>query len=91
MLVAIDGRVRLALGVADRPRAVAADVVRLLREQGIAHVAMLTGDTAAGGAAVAAAAGVTDVRAGLLPEDKLTAIADAARAPTARWRWSATA
>ena len=45
VFVAIDGRVRLALGVADRPRPVAADVVRLLRGQGIAHVAMLTGDT----------------------------------------------
>lgn len=45
--VAIDGALRLALGVADRPRPVAADVVRLLRGHGVTHVALLTGDTAA--------------------------------------------
>ena len=76
VFVAIDGRARLALGVADRPRPVAADVVRLLRGQGIAHVALLTGDTPQAAAALAAAAGVTDVRAGLLPEDKLSAVRD---------------
>jgi Cd2+/Zn2+-exporting ATPase len=74
VFVAIDGRARLALGVADRPRAVAADALRLLRGQGIAHVALLTGDSPHAAAALAAAAGVTDVRAGLLPEDKLTAV-----------------
>jgi Cd2+/Zn2+-exporting ATPase len=74
VFVAIDGRLRLAIGVADRPRAVAADVVRLLKGQGIAHVALLTGDTAASAAALAEATGVTDVRAGLLPADKLMAV-----------------
>ena len=74
VFVAIDGVLRLAIGVADRPRAVAADVVRLLKGQGISHVALLTGDTAASAAALAEATGVTDVRAGLLPADKLTAV-----------------
>ena len=46
---------------------------------------MLTGDSPAAARAVAAAAGVTDVRAGLLPADKLAAIADlrAAHGPVA--------
>ena len=74
VFVAIDGVARLAIGVADRPRAVAADVVRLLKGQGIAHVALLTGDTAASARALARATGVTDVRAGLLPAAKLTAV-----------------
>ena len=74
MLVAIDDRVQLVLGVADRPRDVAADVVRLLRDQGIAHIAMLTGDSAEAAQSVAMAAGVTDVRAGLLPADKVSAV-----------------
>ena len=74
VFVALGGRVRLALGVADRPRPVAADVVRLLREHGIAHVALLTGDSPQAAAVLAAAAGVTDVRAGLLPGEKLAAV-----------------
>jgi Cd2+/Zn2+-exporting ATPase len=74
VIVAIDGVPCLALGVADRPRAVAADVVRLLRGHGVAHVALLTGDTAASAEALARATGVTDVRAGLLPGEKLAAV-----------------
>ena len=72
--VAIDGALRLTVGVADRPRAVAADVVRLLRGHGVTHVALLTGDTAASADALARATGVTDVRAGLLPGEKLAAV-----------------
>ena len=74
--VAIDGQPVATLGIADRARQVAPDVVRLLHEQGIRHVAMLTGDSPEAAQAVAAAAGVHDVRAGLLPADKMTAIAD---------------
>ena len=74
VFVAVDGRARLALGVADRARPAAADVVLQLRAQGIGHVALLTGDTPQAAAVLAAAAGVTDVRAGLLPEDKLAAV-----------------
>ncbi|MGE0361623.1 MAG: heavy metal translocating P-type ATPase [Vicinamibacterales bacterium] len=78
--VAVDGAVVATLAIADRPREVAPDVVRLLRGQGVEHVAMLTGDSAAAAAAVAAAAGVSDVRAGLLPADKMAAIAELRRA-----------
>jgi Cd2+/Zn2+-exporting ATPase len=53
---------------------VAADVVRLLRGHGVTHVALLTGDTAASADALARATGVTDVRAGLLPGEKLAAV-----------------
>jgi Cd2+/Zn2+-exporting ATPase len=74
--VVIDGRPVATLGIADRVRQVAPDVVRLLREQGIGHIAMLTGDSPDAARAVAAAAGVPDVRAGLLPADKMSAIAD---------------
>jgi len=74
VFVALDGRARLGLAIADRPRAAAAEVVTLLRAQGIAHVALLTGDTPQAAATLAAIAGVTDVRASLLPEDKLTAV-----------------
>ena len=54
-------------------------MVRALRAEGVRHVAMLTGDSAAAARAVAATAGLDDVRAGLLPADKLDAIADLRR------------
>lgn len=50
---------------------------------------MLTGDNAGVGKAVGRAVGLDDVRAGLLPEDKVTAIRELAAA--AVWQWSATA
>jgi len=78
--VALDGEIAIAIGVADRARDVAADVMRLLREQGVTEIAMLTGDAVEPARAVAAAAGVTDVRAGLMPADKMAAIADLRRA-----------
>jgi len=71
VLVALDGRVALVLAVRDTVRPVAGDVVRLLREQGVTHVAMLTGDAPDAAAPIAREAGVPDVRAGLLPADKL--------------------
>ena len=77
--VAIDGVAVATLAVADRVREIAPDVVRLLRDQGVSHVAMLTGDSLEAARPVAAAAGVSDVRAGLLPADKMAAIAEIRR------------
>jgi Cd2+/Zn2+-exporting ATPase len=61
-------------GVADRPREAARDAVQLLRDQGIRHVALLTGDHPAAAEALNASIGVDDVRAGLLPDGKVRAI-----------------
>ena len=77
--VVIDGVTAATLGIADRARDVAPDVVQLLRDQGVRHVAMLTGDSLAAARSVATAAGVSDVRAGLLPAEKMSAIADIRR------------
>lgn len=74
MFLVVRGALRAVVGVRDTVRPVAADVVRLMREHGIAHVALLTGDGAAAAAALAQQTAVTDVRAGLLPADKLTAV-----------------
>jgi Cd2+/Zn2+-exporting ATPase len=60
--------------VADRPREAARDTVTLLRQQGIRSVVMLTGDSRGTARAIAAAIGVDDFRAELLPEDKVAAI-----------------
>ena len=55
----------------DRPRQAA---LTGLREAGVGRLVMLTGDNAATAAAVGAAAGVDDVRAGLMPADKVAAV-----------------
>ena len=64
------------IAVADRLRPHAADAVRRMREAGIEHVAVLTGDSHATGEAIARACGADSVLAELLPEDKAAAIRD---------------
>ena len=76
MVVVLDGEVIGVVAVADRLRPGAADMVLELRAAGVRHVAMLTGDSPAVARAMAAGLGLDDVRAGLLPEDKLTAVRD---------------
>jgi len=64
------------IAVSDPLRPGAREMVAELRALGISDVAMLTGDNPETAAAVAAEAGVTDVRAGLLPEQKVVAVAE---------------
>ena len=67
-------RVLALFGLADSPRAQAADLADELRAVGVRQVVMLTGDSEPVARAVAAHAGLTEWRSGLLPEDKLTAV-----------------
>jgi Cd2+/Zn2+-exporting ATPase len=62
------------IAVADRLRPHAADAVRRMREAGIAHVAVLTGDTRATGEAIAREVGADSVLAELLPAEKADAV-----------------
>lgn len=66
------------VGIADEPREDARETVAELRDAGIQRIVMLTGDNAGVGNAVARAVGITEVRASLLPEDKVTAIRELA-------------
>jgi Cd2+/Zn2+-exporting ATPase len=66
--------VRGYISVADTLRPGVAAVMRELEETDIAHTVMLTGDTKATAQAIARAAGVDDVQADLLPEQKVGAI-----------------
>ncbi len=75
VLVTVDGRPAGLAGIADQLRPEAADTVTSLRRLGISRVVMLTGDNPATAAAIAKAAGISDWRAGLLPEDKTAAVA----------------
>jgi Zn2+/Cd2+-exporting ATPase len=62
------------LGVTDRPKPDAARVMSDLRAQGVARVAMLTGDHDAAARATGSQVGVDDVRSAQLPEDKVSAV-----------------
>jgi cation transport ATPase len=62
------------IGVSDPLRPGAAEALAQLKQMGIAPLTMLTGDNPETAAAVARLAGVDDVRAGLLPADKLAAV-----------------
>jgi len=62
------------LAVTDPIREESREVLQQLKSIGIRHSVMLTGDHQVTAEAIAAELGVTDVRAGLMPEDKLTAI-----------------
>lgn len=64
-----------AIGVRDELRPEVPEVVRTLAAQGIG-VTMLTGDNARTARALAAQAGIEDVRAELRPEDKAAAISE---------------
>ncbi len=70
VLVAIDGAAVLALGVADAPRPESAATIARLHAAGLSTV-LLSGDAEGAARAVAAAVGIEDVRAELLPADKV--------------------
>ena len=73
MLVAISGKITGILAVADTVREASRCTVDALRASGIRTI-MLTGDNELAAGAIARQAGVDEYMAGLLPEDKVTAV-----------------
>lgn len=63
-----------SIAVADAIRKESPEIVLKLKEMGIKAVIMLTGDHAVTANAIAGQIGVDDVRAGLMPEQKLAAV-----------------
>lgn len=63
-----------ALGVADRPRPGVQEILNRLRQLGLRPLIMLTGDNRAVGENIGREVGVDEVRADLMPEDKVGAI-----------------
>ncbi|MCG7346366.1 cadmium-translocating P-type ATPase [Sporosarcina sp. ACRSL] len=74
MAVVVNETFKALIAVTDPLREESKDVIRQLKEVGIRHTVMLTGDDERTAEAIAKVAGVTDIRAGLMPEDKLTAV-----------------
>lgn len=71
MLVAVDGEAVGVVAMADVVRDSSAAALSRLRRMGVHRIAMLTGDSAPTANQIAAAVGIEEVHAGLLPEDKL--------------------
>lgn len=71
IVIRLDGHPVGVLGIADRLRADAADTVSEITTLVGARPVLLTGDNPRAANALAAEVGITDVRAGLLPEDKV--------------------
>lgn len=67
--VAVDGRVRGLLGVADAVKDGSAEAIHALRAQGL-RVVMLTGDNQRVAQSIAAEVGIEEVRAQVLPGEK---------------------
>ncbi len=74
VLVARAGQVIGVLGVADTVRPDAAEMVSQLRAAGVKEIVMLTGDNRGTAEVIGRQTGITDIAAGLLPEDKLDII-----------------
>ncbi|MBI2795290.1 MAG: cadmium-translocating P-type ATPase [Gemmatimonadetes bacterium] len=62
------------IGVADEPRDGIRETLAALRQMGIGRIVMLTGDNAGVADTIGRAVGLDDVRADLMPEDKVAAI-----------------
>ena len=74
--VAVDGQFVGVIFVADSLRPGAREALAALKASGVKRIIMLTGDNAATAKAVAAELGVDDIRADLMPEDKVAAISE---------------
>lgn len=74
VIIGNDDHVCGFIAVADRMRSNARLHIADLRSAGIQHIVMLTGDNAGTAEAIGREAGVDEVRAELLPEDKVKAV-----------------
>jgi Cd2+/Zn2+-exporting ATPase len=74
--VIVDGSPRAVIGLADRPRPAAADMLDRLRRLGVDRTIMLTGDHAPVAAAIARQIGIDEFHADLLPDDKVNRVRD---------------
>src|SRR5699024_5724795 len=72
--ITVDSRVVGLLGFSDQIRPEAAQALQQLRAAGVKRLVMLTGDNRASADRIARQLGIDEVRAGLLPEQKLETI-----------------
>ncbi len=76
MLVSLGRQMMGLITVADTQRPGVQTMLAALQRLGVRHTVMLTGDNERVAARVASEIGVTDFRAGMMPEDKVKAVQD---------------
>ncbi|HET7658085.1 MAG TPA: HAD-IC family P-type ATPase, partial [Bacillales bacterium] len=74
MILGTEKALQGLIAVADEVRERGKEVVEQLHELGVGRTVMLTGDNEATAQAIGKSLGITDVKAELMPEDKLAAI-----------------
>ena len=74
--VAVDGKFVGVIFIADTLRPGAREAIASLKDSGVKRIVMLTGDNAATAKAIAGDLGVDEVKADLMPEGKVMAIAE---------------
>lgn len=79
ILIRRDGRFLGLLAAADRPRPAVKETLEALRGMGIGTLAMLTGDNRRAAQAIGGQIGIDDVRAELMPEEKVEALRQLSR------------
>ena len=72
--VAVDGVLAGVIKLADAVKAGTVSAIDEIKKEGVEHILMLTGDAEASATAVAAELGISEYRAQLLPQDKVTAV-----------------
>ncbi len=75
MLLAVDGKIAGIISVADPIKQDSAHAVKLLKKYGV-RVVMVTGDNAITAQAIAKQAGISEVKAQVLPEEKARIVKD---------------
>ena len=70
LYMSIGGRLAAVIGIADPIKEGITEVIARLKEMGIRHIVMMTGDSEKTAAAVARRVGITEYYAEVLPEDK---------------------
>ena len=76
LFLAVDGELVGVIGIEDPLKPGVAEAVSELRELGFEHIVMLTGDNEKTAERIAAAAGITEFRANMLPEGKHAVVED---------------
>jgi Cd2+/Zn2+-exporting ATPase len=74
MMVAVDGEYLGTITVADTLRPSSGEAITMLKQAGLQTIVLLSGDNTTTAQAVGEQVGVTDIRAELLPQDKVSAV-----------------
>lgn len=70
LYMAVGGELAAVIGIADPIKTETPGVIAALKDTGIEHIVMMTGDSERTAAAIAAEAGITEYYSEVLPEDK---------------------